>query len=148
MNTSRRPSRGFTLIETLVAVAVTGLLSSIAYPTFTGTIAKARRTDAHVALMQLQLAQERYRASAPSYGSLEEINVASLSPSRHYRLSVSATSAERYEARATATGLQSADARCCHLKLVVDGAQVVYASGADATTGNDAAANRQCWGGR
>ena len=148
MHTSRQASRGFTLIETLVAVAVTGLLSSIAYPTFTGTIAKARRTDAHVALMQLQLAQERHRANAPSYGSLEEINIANVSPSRHYRLSVSANSAERYEARATATGLQYADARCRHLKLIVDGAQLSYASGADASTGNDAAANRQCWGGR
>jgi type IV pilus assembly protein PilE len=129
-------------------VAVTGLLSSIAYPAFTGTIAKARRTDAHVALMQLQLAQERHRSNAPSYGSLEEIRLANVSPSRHYRLSVAAATADRYEARATATGLQSADARCRHLKLIVDGAQVIYASGADATTANDAAANRQCWGGR
>lgn len=147
MNTSKR-ARGFTLIETLVAVAITGLLSSIAYPTFTGSIAKARRSDAHVALMQLQLAQERYRSNAPGYGSLEEIGFANVSPSRHYRLSISGTGAERYEAQAIATGMQQADIRCRLLKLSVDGAQTRHTSGPDERADNDAATNRQCWGAR
>lgn len=147
MNTSRH-ARGFTLIETLIAVAITGLLSSIAYPTFTGSIAKARRGDAHVALMQLQLAQERHRANAPSYGSLEEIAFATVSPSRHYRLSINGATPERYEAHAIATGMQQADARCRHLKVIVEGVQARHASGADARADNDARTNRQCWGGR
>lgn len=147
MNTLRL-QRGFTLIETLVAVTVAGVLSSIAYPSFTGTLAKARRSDAHVALMQLQLAQERHRANAPTYGSLADIGIAGVSPSRHYQLSIAGAAADRYEAQAVASGTQQADLRCRHLKIVVDGVQTAYASGPDARADNDAAANRQCWGSR
>ncbi len=60
---SARRVRGFTLIETMVTVGIAGVLSSIAYPSLEGQVMRARRTDALVALMQAQLAQERFRAN-------------------------------------------------------------------------------------
>ena len=61
-----RRARGFTLIETMVTVAIAGVLSSVAYPSLEGQVLRARRTDALVALMQAQLAQERFRANNAS----------------------------------------------------------------------------------
>ncbi|MEO7056219.1 MAG: type IV pilin protein, partial [Caldimonas sp.] len=72
---TRRLTRGFTLIETMVTVGIAGVLSSIAYPPLEGHVLRARRTDALVTLMQAQLAQERYRAEHRSYGSLAETGV-------------------------------------------------------------------------
>ena len=46
----RRRAAGFTLIETLAAVSIAGVLASIAYPTFEAPIQRARRTDAHYQL--------------------------------------------------------------------------------------------------
>ncbi|MBX9715055.1 MAG: prepilin-type N-terminal cleavage/methylation domain-containing protein, partial [Burkholderiaceae bacterium] len=56
---------GFTLIELMICVAVVGVLSSIAYPAFSSTLATTRRSDALVALMKVQLRQERFRADHP-----------------------------------------------------------------------------------
>lgn len=141
----RRGSAGFTLIETLVAVGIAGVLSSVAYPSFEGHLLKARRIDALAALMNAQLAQERHRANATSYGSLAEIGVAATSSGGHYVLQVTAASATGFELLASAAGTQSRDVACRHLRLASGGADVVYASGPDAGVANPADANRKCW---
>ena len=64
------PHAGFTLIELMIATSVSGVLSSIAYPSFSGALQKVRRTDALVAMMQVQQAQERWRANNSRYGTL------------------------------------------------------------------------------
>ncbi len=142
---ARRASAGFTLIEMMIAVAVVGVLSSIAYPSFMGQVQKVRRTDAVVAAMQVQWAQERWRSNNMAYGSLAQISVNATSAAGHYTLQVNGPSASGYEVLAIATGAQARDANCAFLKLGVQGANTVYASGPDASTGNAAAANRQCW---
>ena len=147
MFSRRRPAAGFTLIETMCVVAITGILSSIAYPSCVGALHKARRSDALVAMMQVRLAQERFRADNPSYGgSLSEIGLRSVSASRHYALNISANSQTGFEVVAAATGAQQSDSRCRYLKLTVAGAEVSYASGPDGAVDNPDSVNRQCWG--
>lgn len=144
---TRRACAGFTLIELMCCVAVAGVLSSIAYPSYQHVVHKTRRSDAHVAMLQLQMAQERYRADNPSYGSLSDLRAAGSSPQRHYALAIVSNTADGFELRARALGAQTSDSACRHLKLSVAGHNVVYASGPDTQFANAAAANRQCWGG-
>ncbi len=138
-------ARGFTMIEMTIAVAVAGVLSSVALPSFEGQLQRVRRTDALVAMMQIQSSQERFRSNAMSYGSLSEIGAASMSPSRHYTLTTTASSGFGYEVLATASGTQARDTGCRVLKLSALGGTLVRTSGSDASTGNGDAANRKCW---
>jgi type IV pilus assembly protein PilE len=139
-----RHNAGFTLIETMVTLAIAGVLSSVAYPSLEGQV-RARRSDALVALLQAQLAQERFRANNASYGSLADAGVRPTSPAGHYRIAVVSSDAAGFELLASAVAGQARDTRCRHLRLALAEATLTYASGSDATTANGAAANRACW---
>jgi len=138
-------ARGFTLIESLVAVAIAGVLSSIAYPSVEAQVLRARRSDALVALMQAQLAEERHRANNAGYGSLADLGLRDTSPASHYRLQAAVNATGGYDLLASAAGAQARDLKCRYLRLSLVDGNLVYASGADATTANGAAANRACW---
>lgn len=142
----RRHAAGFTLVEMLIAVSVASVLSSIALPSFQGTLQKARRTDAYVALMQAQAAQERWRANRRAYADdLAAIGAPQRSSAGHYTLDVAGADADGYAIVAVASGAQARDAACRHLKLTMNGATTTYASGPDALVANPPAANRRCW---
>ena len=140
-----RSEAGFTLIELMLSVTIASILSSIAYPAYQGTVQKVRRSDALVALMGLHMTQERFRANNTSYGSLIALGTRTTSPAGHYRLDVISPTEIGFVALATAAGTQRADAVCGVMKLTVDGANVVYASGTDNTVANDSSANKRCW---
>jgi type IV pilus assembly protein PilE len=144
MPNSRRQA-GFTLVELMCVVAVTGILSSVAVPSFQNALHKARRTDAQVALWQLQLAQERYRADHTSYGTTSELGVSLSSPSRQYAMSIVTVNDSGFTAQAVAVGAQASDATCRYMQLVSDGLNVTYRSGPDASASNDNTKNKQCW---
>ncbi len=63
----KQPS-GFSLIEMMIVVAIVGVISAIAYPSYTEHVKKARRGDARGAMMGLASALERYRANNPGRG--------------------------------------------------------------------------------
>jgi len=44
-------TRGFTLVEVMVAVVIVAILAAIAYPAYTAHVQKARRADATTALL-------------------------------------------------------------------------------------------------
>jgi len=140
-----RRARGFTLVESLVALSVASVLSGIAYPSFHGSLQKSRRADALIALVQLQNAQERWRFSHRGYGALADIGVAAASPAGHYRLELVAADEDHFEVRAVAQGTQARDAACRVLSLRSDGAVTTRSSGPDAGVANAPAANRRCW---
>ncbi|MEO7337316.1 MAG: type IV pilin protein [Caldimonas sp.] len=142
---AHRARTGFTALELLVVMAITAVLCSIAYPSFRAQIEKSRRADAIESLVQVQMAEERWRASRSSYGGLSEIGATSLSTAGHYSLAIGSISSSGYEILATARGAQSLDAPCRHLRLGVDGANFAYASGPDASVANSADLNRRCW---
>ena len=140
-----RFTRGFTLIELMLVVAVAGVLSGVAYPSFMGQLQKIRRADALVSILQVQAAQERFRANNLAYGTLDEIGAAATSSAGHYTLQVTEPSASGYEILASASGAQAHDTACRNLRLRIEGGNLVQTSGADTTTANVPAQNRQCW---
>lgn len=145
MLSARLPHRGFTLIELLCVLMVAAILAAIAYPAYGAFVARSRRSDAVLALMQLQGAQERHRFSHRGYADLSELAWPAESPSRHYRLHMVERSDDGYAAMASATGMQRSDASCRHMRITVRGIDTAYTSGPDETTANPAADNRRCW---
>jgi type IV pilus assembly protein PilE len=68
MKTSFRPEQGFTLIELMVAVAVTAILATIAVTSYRSFVLKAHRTEAKSALLDLASLEERYLSTSPTGG--------------------------------------------------------------------------------
>lgn len=58
---------GFTLIELLVVIAVVSILATIAYPSYTDSVLKAKRAQARTALSELLQQQERYATQNNTY---------------------------------------------------------------------------------
>ena len=135
-------TRGFTLIELMITVAIAAILASIAYPSFMGAIRKGRRAEAVESITRIQQAQEQWRARNSSY--TEELGntglrISKTTPSGYYTLTVDvpdgALSASQYTIRADAAGSQVADAKCAFLSMSVAGGQLTY----DSTSG------QACW---
>lgn len=144
---TRRPFQsGFSLLEMVFSLSVVGILSSIAYPAFSSTLAAARRSDALVALIAVQTAQERFRANHDSYGVLSQLGLASTSTAGHYDIVVESASPSGYSVRAAAVGAQRRDTTCQQLRLTMDGLNLIYASGETESTSNASTVNRRCWG--
>ena len=60
-------TRGFTLIEVMITVAIIAILASIALPSYQDSVRKARRAEARAALMQLMQQEERYYSLHTTY---------------------------------------------------------------------------------
>ncbi|MNF86392.1 Fimbrial protein precursor [compost metagenome] len=121
-------SRAFTLIEMLIAIAVIAILAGIAMPSYQDYARQSRRIDGHTALLNLQMAQERWRANNQSYSaSLSDLGVGTSSSENHYTIAITSgsTSAGGYTATATAksTSPQAADTNCSPLILSQSGNQ-------------------------
>src|SRR5271166_424304 len=62
-------SRGFTLIELMVTVAVAAILVTIAAASYSQFVLKAHRTEARTALLDLASLEERYLSTNNSYSA-------------------------------------------------------------------------------
>ena len=147
----QRPDAGLTTVELMLTLVVLAILAAVALPSFRGILLEARRSDAILALAQIQQAQERRRAEQPVYtGTLGSggLDLPGRSPSGHYQLatSVSAGSeATAYTATATARNGQLDDTPCTHLRVEMSAGRITQRSGSDATFANDELNNRRCW---
>ncbi|MBB3185463.1 type IV pilus assembly protein PilE [Halomonas fontilapidosi] len=79
---STRRSAGFTLIELMIAVAVIGILASIAIPSYQGYVERARVSDGQSGLMQA--AQEMERCYTVNSAYLASCLVTTKSPDEAY----------------------------------------------------------------
>jgi type IV pilus assembly protein PilE len=76
MNTSampsqRRParSRGFTLIEVMITVAIVGILAAVAFPQYSSYVRRGQQPEAFNALSDYRTKMEQYYQDNRNYGS-------------------------------------------------------------------------------
>ena len=113
-----RQTKGFTLIELMIVVAIVAILAAIAIPTYEEQVRKGRRADAARAVGQLQLDLERWRAENPSYANCAGAGCGSgtyppIPLSDYYTIAIPAGAATPtdYQITATPAGVQVGD-RC------------------------------------
>jgi len=134
-------TRGFTLIEVMIVVAMIGILAAIAVPGYSQYMTDGRRTDAISFLSEVAGEQVRYFSSNNRYAdSMDELGYGDaatfVTPEGHYTVSVTNPgSRARFMLTATpvADGRQAGDTECL--------AFTITDTGVKKNTGT----NTDCW---
>lgn len=129
--------KGFSLIELMLVIVIIGILAAIAIPQYSQYTQKARRTDAHNAIMALHTAQQRLRNNCRFYAATlgttntcnnptsaadVTINFPSTSDENYYNIALSNVSSTAYTITADSTGAQAGDTGCDKIILYVNNA--------------------------
>ena len=159
---NKNAQKGFTLIEVMIVVAILGILSAIALPSYTKYVEKSRRTDAKVELLRIAQLQESFFAQRLSYAKdLKELGLADkkvFSGDGHYIVTMlnptpagcsAVAGAACVSFRLTAEppspgGVQLSDVACTGLRIDNLGRKEAKGKGAPAY-GNPTKAV-ECWG--
>jgi len=130
----KQKTKGFTLLELMMVVAIIGLLAAVGYPAYTSAVKKGERADAIDSLLSLASRMEEYYMNNDTYDGATvtaagDGTVGSNKTSDDlYTLSI--TSATAYAYTLTATPKKT-DLECTTLTL--DSLGVKAATGSDAT---------------
>ncbi len=136
----RRVHLGFTLIEVMIVIAIIGILTAVALPSYRSYIERGDRAAARAAIMEAQQFMERFYVNNDSY-SVDRTNANVALPARlaavpvenpKYNLAISAVAVNSYTLTATPI---NAVQKCGNLTLTNTGVKGNSGSG----TVND------CW---
>lgn len=138
----KKLQRGFTLIELMIVVAIVAILATIAYPSYEAYVLRSHRTEAKSALLQLQVAQEKYFLQNDKYVSTDTnmsaavsaggLGIPATTTNGYYTITLAGSSATAYKATAKVTGSQQADSHCAQFQLT-------------STNDKSGTTNADCW---
>jgi type IV pilus assembly protein PilE len=112
--------KGFTLIEVMITVVIIGILSAIAYPSYTSFVTKSGRSEGVAAVMRVSNLQEQFymdnRSFAEDMTKLGMSGEPFLTENGYY--SVDSVGTTSYTITATAAGSQATrDTTCATITL-------------------------------
>jgi type IV pilus assembly protein PilE len=131
--------RGVTLIELMTAVAIVGILASIAYPNYRNFVLRAHRTDAIRGLTLNAQILERCYSQFFAYNNAGCPALNAASANGYYTLASPTLTAGTYTLTATPAGAQAADTTCASFTVDQTGLQAAQDTSA-------ADQSRTCWG--
>ena len=142
MSVLRKKQQGFTLIELMIVVAIVGILSAIAYPSYTEFVRRGHRADARAGLLQAQQWLERAATATGTYPTtLPTALTWSGDASKRYDIAFQAGNTNAaYTLEAAPKGAQAGD-KCGTYTLSNTGVR-----SADGKKSYDAGYNPDCWG--
>jgi type IV pilus assembly protein PilE len=147
----KRSQLAFTLTELMITVAIVSILASIVYPSYRNQVLRSHRVEAKNALLQVQVAQEKFFLQNSRYAgnaacaateltaasNAGGLGVSATTTNGYYTIVLCSPSTTTYNVTATAAGAQASDSTC--KKFIIDntGAQSSQNSAGSASTG--------CW---
>ncbi len=110
----RKAQGGFTLIEVIIVVAILGILTAIAVPTYRGSTLRSGRAEGQSELMAAARSMEQVFSRLGSYNSATisaapGATIALTTPTGKYQLSFVAKAPETFQVQAVPQGGQVAD---------------------------------------
>lgn len=120
--------RGVTLVELMIVIAVIGTLAAIAVPTYRRYLIRSQRSEAKIALMQLQTAEEKFYLQYNAYttnitnavnATPAGLGLQNQSETGKYTLSVASVDGQSFTATATPRtgGGQTDDTQCINFTI-------------------------------
>lgn len=105
-----KSTAGYTVVELMVALVIAGIITVVAVASFSSNVLQGRRIDATDMLLSISLAEEQYRASNTTYGTLAQVwGGVSTSPQGYYTVAITNVTATSYTLTATGVGNQAND---------------------------------------
>ncbi|WP_240464895.1 type IV pilin protein [Paraferrimonas sp. SM1919] len=116
---------GFSLIELLVALAITAIIASVAYPSYTSYVIASARSEGLTTILQVAIEQDQYYLDFRRYSSnMQDLGFDSdplITDNGHYQVDATVTSSN-YIITASAQGVQSQrDGECSQITLSSEG---------------------------
>jgi type IV pilus assembly protein PilE len=130
LRAARARMLGVTLIELMVVITILAIIASIAVPTYRKYLLRAQRSEAKVALLQLQTAQEKFylqnniytdKVTTASTATVPGLGLPGISETQKYDIKVTtlAVGGQSYTATASphAGGGQTDDKDCANFTI-------------------------------
>lgn len=118
-----RITKGFTLIELMLTVAIIGILAAIAYPSYIEYITKSGRSEGVAAVLKVANLQEQYYLDNRAYATdMTKFGLANPFVTEHGYYSVDSAGTSSFTITATAKGSQaSRDSTCATITMTSAG---------------------------
>jgi len=128
----RNQTRGMTLIELMIVIAVLGIVVALGYPSYRDQVIKARRADGMAYLLDIADREERHYSDTGAYTTtITELGYTDdLSPEgEHYKATItSADTSMLYTISVAPQGAQASDTKCGTYTLTSLGVKSVSGS--------------------